>query len=408
MAAFGFQSQAEPATGGRSYGVAHGYQRSAVPLVLLGLSAYVILKPYYLFPSGLPQIGDMIVVVALPFALLLPQPWQSPDMRWFQICLALFSIYAALVNISWTFALMDPSMAIYATYYAFNLCLMIVCLRMGTLYPRETLAVIVYTISLSAVIQAASIAFGYDASRNRQIASFNNPNQLGYWSVLSLCMFWSIARKLKLKWYIQAPTVLCLMYTTANSLSKSAIISTAFLCLLHFVKKPKLLFIGLIALAPAYLVLENSMLAERVSARLESIGEQQDDHLTSRGYTRILNYPEYVMVGAGEGALDRFPLSEKDWRGKYLEIHSTLGTILFSYGLVGLAAFGAAIWRLYRMSSDGRFVYLLPPLFYGLTHQGLRFSFFWLLLAVLALLSSIEDDATSPGKSKRATRSEAA
>src|SRR5688572_28051424 len=119
MTTAGPQSQAEPTTGGRSYGIAFGYQRSAVTLHLLLLGSYVVLKPYYLFPSGLPQVGDMLVVIALPFALLLPQSRQCDDMRLLQFYLDLFCAYAALVSLGWTFALMDPFVAIPATYYAF-------------------------------------------------------------------------------------------------------------------------------------------------------------------------------------------------------------------------------------------------------------------------------------------------
>jgi hypothetical protein len=361
------------------------------------MGLYVVLKPYYFFPSGLPQIGDVILLVTLPLALLLPQPQQKEEVRRFQFCMVLFCIYAGVVNVGWTFALMDAQVAFNASFYAFNLCLTIVCLRMGALYPRATLLTIAYAISVSAVIQAASLAFAYDAARVRQIASFNNPNQLGYWSLLSLCIFWSIARKTNIKWYIQAPTALCLIYATANALSKAAMISVALLCVLHFVKKPKLLFLGLLVLVPAYFVAENSSLVERISGRLENIGQQHDDTLQSRGYIRILNYPEYVLVGAGEGALYRF--AEKSDADH--EIHSTIGTILFSYGLVGLTTFGGAIWCLYRISSDGRFLYLLPPFLSGFTHQGLRFSFLWLLFAVLAILSGMDDGAASSPKSNR-------
>jgi hypothetical protein len=277
-----------------------------------------------------------------------------------------------------------------ATYYAFNLCLMIICVRIGMLYPNATLLTIAYAILLSAVIQAASVAFTYDAVKSsRQIASFNNPNQLGYWSLLSLCIFLSIVGRTKMKWYLQAPTALCLIYTATASLSKGAMISVALLCLLHFIKKPKLLVIGLLALAPAYLVVENSMLFDRVSHRLHSIGEQRDDNLSSRGYFRIVENPQYVLLGAGEGALYRFVgPRERLMIADYPEIHSTFGTILFSYGLVGAATFGAAIWCLYRLSSGGLFLHLLPAFLYGLTHQGLRFSFLWLLLAVIAVAGS--------------------
>ena len=164
-------------------------------------------------------------------------------------------------------------------------------------------------------------------------------------------------------------------------------ISVALLCVLHFMKKPKLLFIALLGVAAALVVLADTSLVERVTGRLENIGEQQDDTLESRGYIRILGYPEYMVIGAGEGALYRFGDPDDDDQ-QIREIHSTLGTILFSYGLIGLAVFATAMWRLYRLSSAARLIYLLPPFLYGFTHQGLRFSFLWLLFAVLAVLGA--------------------
>jgi uncharacterized membrane protein len=267
----------------------------------------------------------------------------------------------------------------------------------GALYPRATLLAIAYAISVSAVFQAASIALSYNAAEFRQIASFNNPNQLGYWSLLSICILWSIAGKTKIKWYVQAPTIVCLVYTTAVALSKSGMISVALLCVLQYVKKPRLLLAGLVLLVPVYFALENSDLAERVKFRLENIGQQSDDTLETRGYDRLIHYPQYAVLGAGEGGLYRYG----DIFDSYHELHSTLGTILFSYGVVGLTIFLAAIWCLYRISSGGSFLYLLPPFLYGIAHQGLRFSFLWLLLAVLALLGGMNDGAPSSQKNKR-------
>lgn len=386
MALAGSRSGSEVSIGGRPQGLTVGsYPSVAALVVLLVLASYILLKPYYLLPSGLPQIGDFLLVAALPFALALPQVQQNQDMRRFFIWMMLFCCYTALVSLVWTFVLMDPRVALYPTFYAFNLCLLFIVMRIGMLHPRATLLIIAYGIVVSAVIQVLLVAVSSNA-RLREIAGFNNPNQLGYWSLLSLCMFWSVAGKAKVKWYVQAITALCLVYSAAASLSKGAMISIAFLCMLHFVRNPKVLLVGLLVLVPAYLVVENSTLFEHASGRLGSIGAQEDDDLSSgaRGYPRIWENPEYLLLGAGEAALYRF---EDSPTFTHTEIHSTLGTMLFSYGLVGSAAFGAALWYLYRLSG-GLFLYVLPPFAYGLTHQGLRFSFLWLLFAVIAVVSS--------------------
>jgi hypothetical protein len=363
-----------------------GYPSAAALVVLAILGSYVLLKPFYILPSGLPQPADMLLAMALPFALTLPLPSQSEHIRGVQLWMTVFCCYAALVSLSWSFVLMDPKVALFAAHYSFNLCLLIIVLRVGQLYPEATFRVIAYAISISAIIQAADIAFAYDAARLRQIASFDNPNQLGYWSLLLLCIFWSIAGEIRIRWYIQAPTLACLLYASASSLSKASMISIALLCMLHFLRKPKLFFVALLGVAAAFVVLEGSALVEHVSGRLENMNRESDGTLESRGYVRILGYPEYIVVGAGEGALYRF--GDVDGDQKVREIHSTLGTILFSYGLIGLAAFGAAMWRLYQLSSAARLIYLLTPFLYGFTHQGLRFSFLWLLFAVLAVLGA--------------------
>ena len=389
MALAGSRSGIDIPASDRPRGLVVGRLSVAARIVLLLVGAYVLLKPYYFLPSGLPQIADFILVVALPFVLALPQVSQREETRRFRLYVTIFCSYAALVNVGWAFALMDPKMAKDATFYAFNLCLVIICLQIGLLHPQATLRTIAYAMALSAITQLLLIGLNFDPTRGRQIASFNNPNQLGYWSLLGLCIFWSITGSIKAKWYVQAPTALAFVYAALISLSKSAILSIAFLCLLHFLKKPKLLLVGLLVLAPASLVVANTSLFERVTHRMESIGASRDDNLSARGYFRIVENPQYILLGAGEGALERFVgPRERLMVADYPEIHSTFGTVLFSYGLIGSASFAAAIWCLYRMSSGGLFLHLLPAFLYGLTHQGLRFSFLWLLMAVIAVVAS--------------------
>jgi hypothetical protein len=408
MALAGSQAGNVTSTGVRPQGLAVRQPSAAALIVLLMLGGYVLLKPYYLLPSGMPQIADMLLIAALPFVLTLPRIQPSEDLRRFRIYMMIFCFYGALVNVTWTFVLMDPSMAKDATYFAFNLCLLIICIRIGLLYPHATLLTIAYAIALSAVVQAASIALTYDAVKaSRQIASFNNPNQLGYWSLLSLCIFLCIVGRVRMKWYLQAPTALCLVYAATASLSKGAMISVALLFLLRFIKKPKLILIGLFALAPVYLVLDNSLLFDRVAHRMGGIGESRDDTLSARGYFRIVENPQYILLGAGEGALYRFVgPRERLMVADYPEIHSTFGTILFSYGLIGSVTFAAAIWSLYRLSSGGLFLHLLPAFLYGLTHQGLRFSLLWLLLAVIAVAAStsVGNTGSSNATAKTAAR----
>lgn len=365
--------------------------------VLLALGLYILSKPYYLLPSGLPQIADMLLVVGMAFLLFVPRPSRDLDTGKFMACAAIFCAYAVLVSIGWAFALMEPRVALNAAYYAFNLCLLILCLRVGELHPEVTLRIIAYAIALSAMVQAGTTALTFNAAEFRQIASFNNPNQLAYWALLSLCIFWSISGRVALPIYLRVATLIALLYAIAISLSKAAMIAAVLLLVLHFLKRPKLMVIALVVAVVGYLTLENSTIGERIAIRLENIGTQTDDSFYSRGYLRILRYPEYAVIGAGEGAIYRF--DDTEYSDLNHEIHSTFGTILFCYGAVGTAAFAGALFYLYRVAGFGNAIYLAPPFLYGLTHQGVRFSFLWLFLAVLVLLGRIAVAQKKPARS---------
>jgi hypothetical protein len=68
------------------------------------------------------------------------------------------------------------------------------------------------------------------------------------------------------------------------------------------------------------------------------------------------------------------------------EVHSTFGSVLNSYGFVGfllfLSAIGAWMWQIYRAYGvTGVACMVGPALIYGISHNGIRFTIFWLLFA---------------------------
>ncbi len=73
-----------------------------------------------------------------------------------------------------------------------------------------------------------------------------------------------------------------------------------------------------------------------------------------------------------------------------MEIHSSVGTILFSYGIVGSILFLVFTWRLIRRARWRLLILLLPPLLYAGAHQGLRFTMLWTVLAVFVALKELD------------------
>src|SRR5690349_2679509 len=104
MALAGSPSGREVVTGSRLQSFAVGqYPSTAAQIVFAVLVAYILLKPYYFLPSGMPQVGDFLPIGALPFAMALPKAPQDEYVTRFMVCMMLFCTYAALVSISWTF-----------------------------------------------------------------------------------------------------------------------------------------------------------------------------------------------------------------------------------------------------------------------------------------------------------------
>lgn len=106
-----------------------------------------------------------------------------------------------------------------------------------------------------------------------------------------------------------------------------------------------------------------------------------------RGYDRIWRNQQYLVLGAGEGGLSRFDTTA---HVKNMEIHSSAGTIVFSYGIVGSILFVVFAWRVMRRSRLSLLIVLIPTLLYSGAHQGLRFTMLWILLAIFVVL---KDDA---------------
>ena len=119
-----------------------------------------------------------------------------------------------------------------------------------------------------------------------------------------------------------------------------------------------------------------------VDAR-DNLTRSDSSDVSGRGYERIFDYPQYTFFGAAEGALTRFGRNQKS-------LHSTVGTIFFSYGVVGLGLFFAMLLSIFRTAGLEAAAFILPAFLFGVTHHGLRFPLAWLLIAIILCMSTPE------------------
>ena len=119
-------------------------------------------------------------------------------------------------------------------------------------------------------------------------------------------------------------------------------------------------------------------LVNQLNKRLNVFERKVSNAVDERGYSRILEFPEYILLGAGEGARYRFGDRHSH------ELHSTFGTLLFSYGVPGLLLFLGTLWMILRRKVFSIWVLASAPLVYSLTHQGMRMTWFWIFLLLVA------------------------
>jgi hypothetical protein len=259
--------------------------------------------------------------------------------------------------------------------------------RFITVFQLAIVVALVFEVVALLVLPRSSI---------RSVGTFNNPNQLGYWGlVVGVC--WLLLKRDEKLTAIDV-LVLCVAgYVSAESLSKAAMLSfTALFALGVFFQRltrsAKLMLLAMIFVGTSTVLLNPHTvdrffevdIVKRVDKRLGTLGQQGDDSLAGRGYDRIWRHPEHLIFGAGEGALDRF---SKDPLKQGKEMHSTLGTVFFSYGVIGFSLFCALLLTVFRQAPVAHRLYSLPIWSYGMTHQGLRDTMLWILLGLVFGLS---------------------
>jgi len=356
--------------------------------------SYLLLSPFYVFKSGGPQIADFFGVCLI--GLFLWVSCVNPPMKILKanktslVLLYLFLLYTSMVALTNGFANGDESPLLSILFFCYNIFIftfVITYFSNRLDYPSIFSTVRKVTVVCLLVQVVASFILPPSLS-GRGLVFFNNPNQLGYFSICILSIYYLLSpisiRRGSVKEGVTGFFVIggCL-YLAFLSLSKAAIVSIVVIFLYRGWRSPFVWILFIILMSFGISHLSEIELAVKVFDRVSSIGTQSDDNLSGRGYDRIVNHPEYLLWGAGEGLTKRF-VSQIG----YYEIHSTWGTLLFSYGLTGLFLFCVFLYTLVRRAPISVFVYLLPLFLYGLTHQGLRFTLFWVALAFALVCSN--------------------
>ena len=354
-------------------------------VVKLLLFASLAMLPIYLWSSGGVQIAHAFFALYCAAWVLLNRrlPAGRTDLP------VLLLLGSVLVRESFAVLFGGPPSDLMPALQLLFCLVMFVVLRVSLQDSGAVIWLRRGVIVAALLAMASVVALGYgavsDSEGERAVGSFNNPNQLGYFAV---CLA-GISGLLKLQGKTSGLTFGALLgisgFLAIASLSKGAMVAVAlggvfssfvFIRDRRFVVVPLLCVCALLLVAK--LVFSEGLLDEfKFVHRLQSIGTQDDDSLAGRGY--IAWYQEGalpLLFGIGKSGV---------FEAVGHEVHSTIGHFFVTYGVIAglLFVWFVANWC-YRVWSVFGFAALVlvcaPPLLYGLTHNGSRFTIFWVLL----------------------------
>ncbi len=346
---------------------------------------YLVAKPLYFFPKGLPQISDMVLVAGMVPAAVMMFMRSESRVSMAALTGGMFASLAVAVNIVNYIFLPDMKFILSGLYYPYNFLIFLFVVelfhRNAGLMTRLTVA----GIFAGLIAQFVTIGFFTDGAHGRLSGDFKNPNQLAYWALLSAAMLVFLKRNSKFG-IIELGAIAVAAYMQTLALSKAGIIAFGlFAVVLVFTPQvprfAKIAIAFLALFAGSYFLFssqqEYGAVAERVVNRLGTIGLEPDDSFAGRGYDRMTQYPLYMIVGAGEGGFERF----RNWGGPG-ELHSGLATILFSYGVLGFLLFVSFLFVIFRGQAWYYTAILFTVLLFSLTSQTIRFTHTWVFLGI--------------------------
>lgn len=348
---------------------------------------YILLSPFYILPQGTPQPADyFIALFGFPLLFVAAYYYKGPITPVFTYGV-LFALLTCVINILHFAFLPDPRFFYSAMYYIFNFNLFLFVLALFLQSPGLVNSVTYRAVAASLIIQIGFVVLAGESEAGRALGSFHNPNQLAYWTLLGLAMLIVLKRNNPFTLLDLVLITICL-YLQALALSKAGMIATGLLFVfLFFLPNLKwggrLFLIAVLSIAAVFALYDPGLFksvmhipeASSVAERLASLGSENDDNLIGRGYGRLLEYPHYLIFGAGEGGFSRFG-------GTWQELHAGFPTILFSYGIAGFAFFALFLAAIFRRIERRYLVLFAIVLLFSTAHQGFRFSHFWMLLGV--------------------------
>lgn len=383
------------------------------------LALYLILKPYYLFHSGGLQVADIFLILAFLSFIVVAKLNKDIRKNLFETVasnklLIIFTISTLTINAAYFLFTPDVKFLMSVLYYIFSL--LAVTLFSFFAQSKNFLESISRVFKINLLIQLGIFLLGIGKDYGeRYMGTFNDPNQFGYYILLSFFFIYIIKILLARKERV-FPYLFIASFLVFQSASTGVFLGMAFFLIaiaiynvkdrlrITYTKVRKFMYalVILIVITPLALLVasqrttnqpiysdldssyEDQVIVKRVSEKFSKAEGEADVSLwEERGYDKIFYYPEKMLYGAGEGALNRFTKASHE-----AEIHATFPSILFYYGIIPLLILLRWIYVKVKDSDPRIKIVYIALAVESFTLLNQRQALFWVILVIVSAYSS--------------------
>lgn len=350
-----------------------------INIIVFFLSLSFFMSQFYVWDSGTPQPSHIFVVF---FILSFVLKRSVLDISSIKILL-LFTIYVIINNIVWFFindfsqSYLDSIM-----YWVFNFSFYLFLINLGgnkDIFFKAVLNIIFFSYLL--IFFLWFIGFGRYDYYPRFNGFFNDPNQMAFW-ILSTCSIYLCISK---KNYSNIAVYLLTVFLILLTLSRSALLGIPFLTLALITKqkgslskKIALTAISFFTLLVIFYMTYKEGFFDNIILRFFEGVEEKDKQIGDRGFDLLLEFPEHLLFGAGQGGYDIYSSTGH-------EIHSTWLGILFYYGIFGLLLFLFFLYNIFKRLTFSEKMLFIAPMVYGFTTYSVRNTIFWFFIGIFFL-----------------------
>ena len=355
-------------------------------------------KQFYFLPSGSFQVGDLFFIFSFLFCFSV----FGIRVKRIDFIFLLFVILSFVINgIVGITSHSELSCILPSIYFLYNFFIIISFRYLfkkssNLIYFANTLCVAIFTQLLFFFIGIGRYDNGI-----RYMGTFNDPNQFGFYILLSASFLFLIQNKIKRKplFTIALFIALFLIYESSSTgvfLGLSSIVVFSLLAYLYKII-PRSLFYILLGLFCIVIVIlfcllfysdafnisnmsENLFLSRLAGKMNKFSGDFVYFFVRDRNMTRILRFPQFFLLGSGEATKGAYGISF----GETGDIHSDFFSILFSYGLFPSLILFFWVWKNVKGADIQSLAIFFGIIVESFTLVNHRQPLFWCLFVILS------------------------